>query len=142
MADCSELGARLKAIDLQELNDTLAVDGEEGLKLSLTNSVHAYTLADHNDVPVAMGGIGVGEHGGIAWVLTDSDVKRYGRQLTAAVASALSAPWALSFQRLYNYVSAQNATALRWLSRLGFKPSGQVIINSNQYVLMNKEVIK
>jgi len=58
---------------------------------------------------------------GVVWLLgTDAMVKNL--RLFAPESRRLLDEWADCFGTIYNYVDASNMVALRWLTRMGFKP--------------------
>lgn len=113
----------LRKIDCAEMWAQCAWTAEDGLTFSVTNSEEAYAVIEEgNPVPILMFGISKSKNildgKRVIWLLgTDrmDDIKGHFVRECASYMNLMA-----SGKTVYNYVMAENVTALRWLRWLGF----------------------
>ena len=112
----------IRDADRQEMYDYCLLNPTEALERSWSGAKMAWTgLID--DVPVCMFGVSAGTlltGIGLPWLITAKGIEQHSvvflRRCKPVVMTM-----ARSFDRLENYVSAQNILAITWLKWLGFK---------------------
>ena len=119
ISDLNYVCSHIRNMDRLEILYQLNKDPEDALRLSYLYSKTVMTVAGDEDQPIGLCGVIIG--GCIFMICTDElfSNKKYKIQLIRKgrkwVDSLLK-----SYKLLYNFVYAENHTAIKWLEALGF----------------------
>lgn len=121
-ADVVVLGSRLRAADVEEIRAASGLAPAEALRRSYDFSTHVWAVRDTGGGPIALWGVGplslVGGRG-CPWLLAADAFEGLGRDI-ARLSRPLLAAVRDHYPHLENRVDARHASAVRWLSWLGF----------------------
>ena len=121
MEHAASIGARMRQVDVDECWATAQLPPADTVRLSLENSIMAWTWLEDGE-PVCIWGYAcqslVGDHG-IPWLLTTDLVERHPIKFLRNSRIVLDI-FHSRFRHLENYVDARHVACLRWLRWLGF----------------------
>lgn len=121
MADCTELGERMRAEERLEVGRSLGVTPYEAVVFSVGMSAEAWALRLNGELAGVFGVAGVHPHG-FVWMLTTDTVDRLPKAFWVACVDGLEV-LLRRWGELGNWVDADYSKALRWAKRLGFEVS-------------------
>jgi len=108
----------MRLVDVKEVKDAGGLDPYQALLTSINLTGISNTIRVDNDIVAMCGVVDVGKHG-VPWMLGTDALKKNAKKLLP-----LSKQWiednCSKHELLYNYVSADNLSSIRWLKYLGF----------------------
>lgn len=125
-ADIATVAATMRAADVAEVWASHRVTPEQALRLSITQSVEAWTLC-HAGQPLCIGGVGrltegtlLGGPVSVPWLLGSEALMAH-RRAFLRISRRVVPLWRRRHGVLVNRVDARNRASLRWLRWLGFE---------------------
>lgn len=122
-SDILDMSARARAMDKLECELILGTDIETGLRKSLETSAWAYSCEVGGKLQTIFGvspnDTSLLRFEAAPWMVGVEGVEKCARQLIV-LSKPYIARMAAEYERLFNVVHADNASAIRWLKRLGF----------------------
>jgi len=116
--DCDTLAPKMRLVDVEEVKASSGVTPLEALVMSKRFTKNTQTISVDNEV-VGMCGIASLGPVGSPWLLGSDGLRANAKHLLP-----LSKEWlnthGSNYQLMYNYVSAENRSSIRWLKYLGF----------------------
>lgn len=125
-SDAENLGARLRATDVEEIRAASGLAPLEALRRSYDLSTHVWAVRRRDEGPIAspialwgVGPLSLVEGRGCPWLLASDAFEQLGLDI-----ARLSRPLVVGMRNLYprleNRIDARHTKAVRWLSWLGF----------------------
>lgn len=120
-SDVVALATNLRQGDRNELEALEHYDPLSAVQASVRFSTQAYSVIANGEV-LCIFGVGPWHDApgvGVPWLLAAEAMRRHARTVVSAPAAYIPRMLA-AYPRLVNFVHAENAAAIRWLSHLGF----------------------
>jgi len=116
--DCQKMAPSMRHIDLKEVKASSGLDPYQALITSINLDGVSDTIRVNDEI-VAMCGVVDGGNIGVPWMLGTCNLRRNAKSLLP-----LSKKWLKEhgdkYDLLFNYVSSDNLSSIRWLKYLGF----------------------
>jgi ribosomal protein S18 acetylase RimI-like enzyme len=119
LSDIVDLYPRLRLVDYDEVRAASGPSVASALVSGFEFSDECWAARSEEGKLLAVWGIVPSSEGGIIWLLGTDELDRH-RGALFRLAREYVAKMLSTYGRLYNYVDARNAKAIRWLNRLGF----------------------
>lgn len=139
-----ELVPRLRPIDRLEMSCMIKGDPVEALVTMAGRARRATAAYMHGDLVGIMGvsAASIVSDTGCPWALVTNAIERPEVRREFLAQGRVALDWlAEDFRRLWNIVSAENETAIRWLKWMGFTFTGRdVVLQGHRFLHFEKEV--
>jgi ribosomal protein S18 acetylase RimI-like enzyme len=119
LSDIVDLYPRLRTVDYDEVRAANGPMVAYTLVRGFELSDECWAARSEKGELLAVWGTVPSSEGGVIWLLGTDELDRH-RGALLRLAMKYVANMLLTYGRLYNYVDARNAKAIRWLDRLGF----------------------